>query len=90
METWVKEDHQIGRPAFSIQGSSLLRGPLLGMAAMYGVAVRVRAVLYQRGWLPQRRLPCRVVSIGTHESLVRDCPLYRRLFKLQSVEQWSG
>lgn len=44
--------------------SAVLRAPLLGLARIYGSVVRVRAALYQRGWLPQRRLPCRVVSIG--------------------------
>jgi tetraacyldisaccharide 4'-kinase len=34
------------------------------LAWIYGVAVRARTVLYRSGWLPRRRLPCRVVSVG--------------------------
>jgi tetraacyldisaccharide 4'-kinase len=42
----------------------VLRWPLRLLAAPYGLAVRLRAMLYQRGWLPQQRLPCRVISVG--------------------------
>lgn len=41
-----------------------LRAPLLGLASLYGWAVRVRVALYRGRWLPQRRLSCRVVSVG--------------------------
>ena len=37
---------------------------LLALAVPYGLAVRARATLYERGWLSSRRLPCRVVSVG--------------------------
>lgn len=47
-----------------IQHSSLLRWPLLSLAVPYGLVVRARAALYERGWLPRRSLPCRVVSVG--------------------------
>ncbi|MBI4402079.1 MAG: tetraacyldisaccharide 4'-kinase [Nitrospirae bacterium] len=40
------------------------RWPLLTLAFPYGLAVRTRAWLYEQGWLPRRRLPCRVVSVG--------------------------
>ncbi len=30
-----------------------------------------------------------VVDIGRHEVLLDRCPLYRRLFEIQSIEQWS-
>lgn len=43
---------------------ALLRAPLLTLASLYGLVARARAALYQRGWLPQRKLPCRVVSVG--------------------------
>src|SRR5206468_1160680 len=50
--------------SISIHHSSLLRWPLLALAFPYGLVVRVRAALYERGWLPRRSLPCRVVSVG--------------------------
>jgi len=34
------------------------------LAVPYGLAVRLRATLYQHGWLPQQRLTCRVISVG--------------------------
>lgn len=37
---------------------------LRALALPYGAAVRLRNGLYDRGWLAQRRLPCRVISIG--------------------------
>jgi len=37
---------------------------LRALALPYGLVVWARAALYDRGWLPQRRLPCRVVSVG--------------------------
>jgi len=30
-----------------------------------------------------------VVDIGKHDELLESCPLYRRLFEIQSIEQWS-
>jgi 3-deoxy-D-manno-octulosonic-acid transferase len=41
-----------------------VRWLLLILTVPYGLAVRIRAVLYRLGWLPTRRLPCRVVSVG--------------------------
>ena len=39
--------------------------PLLHLAAIpYGLAVRVKNLLYDRGWKRRHRLPCRVVSVG--------------------------
>ena len=37
---------------------------LSALARPYGAWVRTRAALYRLGWLPSRRLPCRVVSVG--------------------------
>lgn len=37
---------------------------LQALAGPYQIATSCRNALYDRGWLPQRRLPCRVVSIG--------------------------
>lgn len=37
---------------------------LLGVAALYGLAVRVRSSWYRRGWLASSSLPRRVVSVG--------------------------
>ena len=51
-------------PGISERRSSFLRWPLRALALPYGLAVRARAALYERGWLPRRRLPCRVVSVG--------------------------
>ena len=31
-----------------------------------------------------------IADIGTHEELLANCPLYRRLFEIQSIEQWSS
>jgi ABC-type multidrug transport system fused ATPase/permease subunit len=31
-----------------------------------------------------------IVDIGTHDALLNSSEVYRRLYKLQSVEQWSG
>ncbi len=49
---------------FSVRSLSFPRWALNALAVPYGLAVRVRAALYQSGWLPQRRLPSRVVSVG--------------------------
>jgi tetraacyldisaccharide 4'-kinase len=51
------------RSAFRMQQSAA-RPLWRGLAYLYGWAVRARAVLYARQWLLQRRLPCRVVSVG--------------------------
>lgn len=37
---------------------------LAAVAVVYGLAVRLRAELYRRGWLARRRLPARVISVG--------------------------
>ena len=50
--------------SFRIHHSSFLRWPLLVLAFPYGLVMRARAALYERGWLPKRSLPCRVVSVG--------------------------
>ncbi|TAJ22823.1 MAG: tetraacyldisaccharide 4'-kinase [Nitrospirae bacterium] len=44
--------------------ATLLRALLRPLASVYGLAVRARIVLYERGWLARRRLPCRVISVG--------------------------
>lgn len=44
--------------------AKFLRGWLLPLAFVYGLAVRARAALYRSGWLSRRTLPCRVVSVG--------------------------
>lgn len=46
---------------FSFIGSSLL---LRALSVPYGWVTQCRNSLYDRGWVSQRRLPCRVVSIG--------------------------
>jgi tetraacyldisaccharide 4'-kinase len=39
--------------------------PLLGVGAfLYKIGIKTRSICYQKGILPTRRLPCRVVSIG--------------------------
>jgi 3-deoxy-D-manno-octulosonic-acid transferase len=53
-----------GRPA-ALRPDGLAPQWLLSVLAMpYGAIVRLRAGLYRLGWLPVRRLPCRVVSVG--------------------------
>lgn len=42
----------------------LVRWVLRLLAVPYGLAVRIRAALYRHGWLPTRKLPCRVLSVG--------------------------
>ncbi len=44
--------------------SGFLEWPLRVLAFPYGLVVGARAALYEQGWLSQRRLPCRVVSVG--------------------------
>ena len=51
-------------PGIGVQHLSFLRWPLQVLAVPYGLAVGVRTALYERSWLPRRRLPCRVVSVG--------------------------
>lgn len=51
-------------PSFIIRRSSLVYYALLPLAAVYGLAVRWRTVLYEGGWLRRERLPCRVISVG--------------------------
>lgn len=41
-----------------------VNGLLRALSIPYGWATHGRNMLYDRGWLSQRRLPCRVVSIG--------------------------
>lgn len=41
-----------------------VNGLLRALSIPYGWATHYRNALYDRGWLPQRRLSCRVVSIG--------------------------
>lgn len=41
-----------------------LQWPLHILSVPYAMAVTARAKLYALGWLPSRRLPCRVVSVG--------------------------
>ncbi|WP_447973295.1 tetraacyldisaccharide 4'-kinase [Nitrospira sp. Kam-Ns4a] len=47
-----------------LERSGLVRGLLSALAIPYGLAVRTRVALYERGWLARRRLPGRVVSVG--------------------------
>jgi tetraacyldisaccharide 4'-kinase len=42
----------------------LLRSLLWPLSLLYGVAVRARAWMYQKGWLKQRRLKAAVISVG--------------------------
>jgi tetraacyldisaccharide 4'-kinase len=44
--------------------SAWVHRSLLPIAAIYGWAARTRAGLYERGWLPRKKLPCRVISVG--------------------------
>jgi tetraacyldisaccharide 4'-kinase len=44
--------------------SAWVHRSLLPIATLYGWAARIRAGLYEEGWLPQKRLPCRVISVG--------------------------
>ncbi|MGQ0810413.1 MAG: tetraacyldisaccharide 4'-kinase [Nitrospiraceae bacterium] len=37
---------------------------LAWLAVPYGLVTSMRAAWYRRGWLPVRKLPCRVVSVG--------------------------
>ena len=53
-----------GRPAALYLHSLLPQWLLSALAVPYGAWVRTRAALYRLGWLPSRRLPCRVVSVG--------------------------
>ncbi len=55
---------QPGRPAALHLHSMPPQWLLSALAVPYGVVVRMRAALYRLGWLPSRRLPCRVVSVG--------------------------
>ena len=41
-----------------------LTWPLRMLAVPYGLTVLARAACYKRGWLPRRRLSCRVISVG--------------------------
>jgi tetraacyldisaccharide 4'-kinase len=50
-----------GRSSFLADGFSRL---LRALSIPYGWATHCRNTLYDRGWLSQRRLSCRVVSIG--------------------------
>lgn len=52
------------RPAALDPDSSPPRWMLSAVAALYEAVVRARAALYRYGWLPSRKLPCRVVSVG--------------------------
>jgi 3-deoxy-D-manno-octulosonic-acid transferase len=52
------------KPAALDPNGKLPQWLLQTLAVPYGVVVRMRAVLYRLGWLPSRRLPCRVVSVG--------------------------
>ncbi len=42
----------------------LLKFLLLVVSTLYGIAVRLRGILYDHGVLKSRALPCRVISIG--------------------------
>lgn len=41
-----------------------LTRPLRILTVPYGLAVLARAACYKKGWLPRRRLSCRVISVG--------------------------
>jgi tetraacyldisaccharide 4'-kinase len=47
-------------PAFS----SPLEWLLYAASRVYGLLMRLRAILYHRGFFKQKRLPCKVISIG--------------------------
>jgi len=53
-----------GRPAALHPHGLLPQWLLSALAVPYGVWIRTHAALYRLGWLPSRRLPCRVVSVG--------------------------
>ena len=42
----------------------LLSGFLRAGAGLYGAGVTLRNTAYDRGWLPQARLACPVISVG--------------------------
>ncbi len=44
--------------------SNFLYFPLTLLSRLYGKGVCLRAWLYQKGWLTQKRVSCRIVSIG--------------------------
>ncbi len=46
------------------RGEQAARGLLSAASALYGAAVRLRNLAYDRGVTPARRLPCRVVCVG--------------------------
>jgi tetraacyldisaccharide 4'-kinase len=54
----------VPRPAALHPQGLLPQWALSALAMPYGLWVRLRAALYRTGWLPSRRLPCRVVSVG--------------------------
>ena len=41
-----------------------LEALLLVLSYGYGAVMRLRARMYEAGWLPSRRLPCHVISVG--------------------------
>jgi tetraacyldisaccharide 4'-kinase len=44
--------------------SSFLKSFLLAVSICYGALVQLRKILYKKGLLPSKRLPCPVISIG--------------------------
>lgn len=57
----VRSPFVADRSSFLADGFSWL---LRALSIPYGWATQCRNMLYDRGWVSQRRLPCRVVSIG--------------------------
>ncbi|HXF91881.1 MAG TPA: tetraacyldisaccharide 4'-kinase [Nitrospiraceae bacterium] len=58
-----------GGPALLVSATSNLEPRpadvlLQALALLYGAASAIRASLYRHGWLPTRKLPCRVISVG--------------------------
>ena len=46
-------------------GWRLLLAPLSLLSFAYGAAARLHRAVYENGWLARRRLPCRVISVGS-------------------------
>ena len=53
-----------GSDVSPMQNEEGWRWALRAVALAYGFVVWARTALYDQGWLRQRRLPCRVVSVG--------------------------
>jgi len=67
-KNWVdwllQEDGGRRRWPFGQRWLEIFLFPLLAVSWIYGVVVRLRKTLYQRGLFKSRRLPCKVISVG--------------------------